>query len=343
MEIYRAEHPNPQWERENWRNLNGEWEFEFDFGKSARERKMYESGVLQKKINVPFCPESELSGINYKDFIASVCYRKVIELSKEECSGNVFLHFGAVDYESFIYINGEQVCHHIGGYASFSCDITKYVNPGENIIFVIAEDDLRSKNQPVGKQSNRFESYGCLYTRTTGIWQTVWLEFVPKSYIKNVKYYPDINNACITISGEVSGKGELVINSSYDGKDTGSVTLTVDNNFFIGQIVLSELHLWEVGHGRLYNLEFIFNDDRVKSYFGMREVKIKDNKFMINNKPVFQRIVLDQGFYRDGIYTAKTDEILKRDIQLSMDAGFNGARLHLKVFEKRFIYHCDKA
>ena len=343
MEIYRKEHPNPQWERKNWRNLNGEWEFDFDFGKSARERKVYETSALDKKINVPFCPESELSGINYKDFIPSVCYRKVIELSEKDCECNVFLHFGAVDYESFIYINGKQAGHHIGGYVSFSCDITEYVNPGENVIFVIAEDDLRSKNQPVGKQSDKYDSYGCFYTRTTGIWQTVWLEFVPKEYIKNVKYYPDINNSRITISGEVSGKGELIINSLYDGKDTGSVKLDVDNNFFTGVINLSELHLWEPGHGRLYDLEFIFNDDKIKSYFGMREVKIKDNKFMINNKPVFQRLVLDQGFYRDGIYTAKTDEILKRDIELSMNAGFNGARLHQKVFEKRFIYYCDKA
>ncbi|MDY3928892.1 MAG: glycoside hydrolase family 2 TIM barrel-domain containing protein [Clostridia bacterium] len=343
MEVYRLEHPNPQWERNNWRNLNGEWEFDFDFGKSARDREIYKGGALAKKINVPFCPESELSGINYKDFMSAVCYRKVITLSDDECNNNVILHFGAVDYESFIYINGEEAGHHIGGFASFSCDITNFVKPGENVVFVIAEDDLRSKNQPIGKQSSNFYSSGCLYTRTTGIWQTVWLEFIPKEYIKNAKYYPDINNSCISITGEVVGEGKLTIISSFEGKETGRTTLDVDNNCFTAHIYLSELHLWEVGKGRLYDLEFVFNNDRVKSYFGMREVKIKNNKFMINNKPVFQRLVLDQGFYRDGIYTAKSDEILKKDIQLSLDAGFNGARLHQKVFEKRFIYHCDKA
>ena len=343
MEIFRKEHPNPQWERENWKNLNGEWEFEFDFGNSAIDRELYKGGALSKKINVPFCPESELSGINYKDFISAVCYRKTINLSEKEISGNVILHFGAIDYESHIYINGDEVCHHIGGYSSFSCNITKYVHAGENVIFVIAQDDVRSRKQPSGKQSGRYSSYGCFYTRTTGIWQTVWLEFLPEEYIKNIKYYPDINNGYITVCGEVCGKGEITINTSYNGTDTGSITLKADNSCFSGQIKLSEIHLWETGHGRLYDAELIFNKDKVKSYFGMREIKIKDNKFMLNNKPIFQRLVLDQGFYPDGIYTAKTDEILKRDIKLSMDAGFNGARLHQKVFEKRFIYHCDKA
>lgn len=341
MSMYRREHPNPQWERKNWRNLNGEWEFDFDFGKSARERELYKSGALTKKINVPFCPESELSGINCKDFMAAVCYRKVINLTEAECENNVILHFGAVDYESFVYINGEAVCRHIGGYASFECDITKFVKPGENVIFVIAEDDVRGKNQPAGKQSAKFYSEGCFYTRTTGIWQTVWLEFLPKSYIKNAKYYPDIKNLCITITGEVVGEGILTISASYEGKNMGEISINVDGHFTT-TINLSELHLWEIGKGRLYDLELSFNDDTVKSYFGMREVNLKNKLFHLNGKPLFQRLVLDQGYYRDGIYTAKDEEVLKRDIDLSLAAGFNGARLHQKVFEKRFIYHCDK-
>ena len=154
----RQEHPNPQWERKNWRNLNGEWEFDFDFGRSARERELFKGGELSKKIIVPFCPESKLSGIGYTDFIPAVCYRKVINLTEEETSGKVFLHFGAVDFHSHIYINGELAGEHIGGYASFKVDITAFVRVGKNEIFVIAEDDTRSGKQPAGKQSQKFNS-----------------------------------------------------------------------------------------------------------------------------------------------------------------------------------------
>lgn len=343
MEIYRQEHPNPQWERTEWRNLNGEWEFDFDFGRSARDKKLYEGGVLSKKINVPFCPESELSGIGYTDFMAAVCYRKVFKLSAEDIKKNIILHFGAVDYESFVYINGQLVKTHIGGYSSFDVDITKYVSVGENTIFVIAEDDVRSHCQPAGKQSEKYQSEGCFYTRTTGIWQTVWLEFLPDEYIKNAKYYPDIENGTLTIIGNVSGCGEVYAKASFEGKPMGEASVKVNNSVFTMQIKLSELHLWELGKGRLYDLKLTFGEDRVKSYFGMRSVRLDGMKFMFNNKSVFQRLVLDQGYYPDGIYTAKTEDELKRDIELSMKVGFNGARLHQKVFEKRFLYHCDKA
>ena len=343
MSYLRLEHPNPQWERSEWRNLNGEWEFAFDFGKSARERELYKGGALSKRINVPFCPESELSAIGYKDFIPAVCYRKVITISKEECGKNIFLHFGAVDYESFIYVNGEKAFHHIGGYSSFSADITKYIHEGENVIFVIAEDDARNTKHPSGKQSRKFSSYGAFYTRTTGIWQTVWLEFVPREYIKNAKYYTDIDNKTVTISGTVAGKGTITADVTYNGVNTGGASAVVNNGYFALQIKLTELHLWELGNGRLYDLELRFNEDTVKSYFGMRSISLDGMKFMLNGKSVFQRLVLDQGFYPDGIYTAKTDEELKKDIELSMAAGFNGARLHEKIFEARFLYHCDKA
>jgi len=342
MNIPRPEHPNPQWVRESWRNLNGEWEFDFDFSKSAREREIYKKGSLSKKIIVPFCPESKLSGIGYTDFIPSVCYRKVVKLSDKELSGNVFLHFGAADFHSYIYVNGSFLDEHIGGYASFSVDITKYVKTGENEIFVICEDDVRSGKQPAGKQSTKLNSYGCFYTRTTGIWQTVWLEFMPKAYIKSAKYYPDIDNSSLTVIGEVMGEGYLELIASYDGKTVGEKKVKVSGGVFSAEILLSELHLWEIGNGRLYDLTLKFGDDTVNSYFGMRKVLIKDNKFMLNNKPLFLRTVLDQGFYPDGIYTAPTDEALKRDIFLSKDMGFHGARLHQKVFEKRFLYHADK-
>jgi len=343
MNIPRPEHPNPQWQRTNWQNLNGQWEFDFDFSASARERKLYEGGPLPKKILVPFCPESTLSGIGYTDFIPSVCYRKVIFLTEEQLNGRVFLHFGAVDYHSYIYINGQPANEHIGGYASFQTEITDFVHAGENTIFLIAEDDVRSKQQPVGKQCQRSIPFSTFYTRTTGIWQTVWLEFVPKTYIKSCKYYPDITNGTLTVTGEVCGHGTLELISSYEGIPTGSISVTVRHGTFSTQIKLSELHLWEVGQGRLYDLELRFGEDRVNSYFGMREVALEGMAFLLNHKPLFQRTVLDQGYYPDGLYTAKSNEELKGDIELSVAMGFHGARLHQKVFEKRFLYHCDKA
>jgi len=342
MNIPRCEHPNPQFERKTWRNLNGQWEFDFDFGKSAREREVYKKGALSKEITVPFCPESKLSGIGYTDFIPAVCYRKVVTLSKDEVSGNVFLHFGAVDYHSYIYINGNFADEHIGGFSSFKVDVTAFVHEGENEIFVIAEDDVRSGKQAGGKQCHKYNSYGCYYTRTTGIWQTVWMEFTPKAYVENVKYFADIQNAILTVEGMAKGCGEIEFTASYEGKEMGSTKIKVNGGTFGAQIKLNELHLWEIGCGRLYDLEIKFGDDVIKSYFGMRKVEFSNRKFMLNDKPVFMRTVLDQGFYPDGIYTAKTDEELKKDILLSKMFGFNGARLHQKVFEKRFLYHCDK-
>lgn len=342
MNIPRAEHPNPQWERETWKNLNGPWEFEFDFGCSAVERRLWEKERFDREILVPFCPESRLSGIGYTDFISGVAYRRNFELSQEELSGRVLLHFGAVDYEASVYINGTLVGSHKGGYTSFCFDITKHVAPGPNTLFVAVKDDVRSGLQPKGKQAHLYASSGCDYTRTTGIWQTVWLEFVPERRIQSAKYYPDPANGKVTVTGLVQGQGTLQLTALWEDKPVGEAALSVEDGFFTVQLDLSETHLWEPGKGGLYTLLLSFGEDRVKSYFGLRTAKFQGRKFLLNGKSLFQRFVLDQGFYPDGIYTAPTEEDLVKDIQLSFAAGFNGARLHEKVFEARFLYHCDR-
>lgn len=342
MNIPRAEHPNPQWERKTWKNLNGPWEFEFDFGCSAVERRLWEKERFDREILVPFCPESRLSGIGYTDFINGVAYRKNFELSQEELSGRVLLHFGAVDYEASVYVNGTLVGSHKGGYTSFSFDITKHVAPGPNTLFVAVKDDVRSGLQPKGKQAHLYASSGCDYTRTTGIWQTVWLEFVPERHIQSAKYYPDPANGKVTVTGLVQGQGTLQLTALWEDKPVGEAALSVEDGFFTAQLDLSETHLWEPGKGGLYTLLLSFGEDRVKSYFGLRTAKFQGRKFLLNGKSLFQRFVLDQGFYPDGIYTAPTEEDLVKDIQLSFAAGFNGARLHEKVFEARFLYHCDR-
>ena len=254
MNIPRAEHPNPQWERDTWKNLNGPWEFEFDFGCSAVERRLWEKKRFDREILVPFCPESRLSGIGYTDFISGVAYRRNFELSQEELSGRVLLHFGAVDYEASVYVNGTLVGSHKGGYTSFCFDITKHVAPGPNTLFVAVKDDVRSGLQPKGKQAHLYASSGCDYTRTTGIWQTVWLEFVPERHIQSAKYYPDPANGKVTVTGLVQGQGTLQLTTLWEDKPVGEAALSVEDGFFTAQLDLSETHLWEPGKGGLYTL-----------------------------------------------------------------------------------------
>ena len=341
--IYRTEHPKPQFMRENWLNLNGEWQFEIDNSNSGVERKLYcDEKEFSSKINVPFCPESKLSSIENVDFMNSVWYKREFEITEKQLEGRVVLHFGAVDYKTTVYINGNKCGSHKGGYVSFSFDITDYAVLGKNTVTVHAMDDTRSRMIPSGKQSEKYSSWGCYYTRTTGIWQTVWLEFLPEAHIKSVKYVTDINNATVNINAVLCGSGTFIAEAFYDGVSMGKAqTVSGGGNVNI-TINLAEKHLWEVGNGRLYDLVLTFGEDRVQSYFGLRDIRLDGKKFLINGKSVFQRLVLDQGFYPDGIYTAPSDQELCADIKRSQALGFNGARLHEKVFEERFLYHCDK-
>ena len=339
--MHRQEHPNPILERSDWINLNGEWDFDFDFGNSGRAQH-FEKKSLEKKINVPFCPESKLSGIEYTDFINAVWYKRSFSLPENWRDGRVFIHFGAVDYHAVVYVNEKEVGEHFGGYTSFSFDITSWLCDGINTVAVYAEDDTRNYGWCSGKQSDHFAPSGALYTRTTGIWQTVWLEHTPKDYIESFKFYTDPTSGTLTVKAWLCGKGELKIKTSFEGRDTGSASAISEGGCVFLQIPLKEKQLWEVGHGRLYDVDFVFGDDRVKSYFGLRNVKIDGKRVLINGRSVFQRLVLDQGYYREGIYTAPSDAALVKDIELSLALGFNGARLHEKVFEPRFLYHCDR-
>lgn len=351
LNIPRPEYPRPQWVRPDWINLNGQWQFEIDHGNSGKERGYQEAGhALPGTITVPFCPESKLSGVEYKDFMAAVWYRREISLPDNWKSGRILLHFGAVDYEAEVWVNGTAVGKHRGGYSSFSFDITSAVSPGNNIITVYAADDMRSGRQPRGKQSERFYSHGCDYTRTTGIWQTVWLEHVPESYLASMKIVADPDNACAHLDVQLGGsvaEATLAVAAAYNGVTVGTVNIAVTGLSAKLTLPLSELYLWEPGNPKLYDLELSLirngkSVDTVQSYFGLRSVKLDGMAFRINGKSVFQRLVLDQGFYPDGVYTAPSDEDLRKDIEISMGLGFNGARLHEKMFEPRFLYWADK-
>ncbi len=344
LNIPRPEHPNPQWERKNWKNLNGQWQFEIDYSCSGEERNLHTAETLSSTITVPFCPESKLSGVEVKDFMNCVWYKKTITLTEEDLNGSrVLFHIGACDYETKVWVNGVSTgFSHKGGYTPIDLDITAFVQAGDNLITVAAYDDIRSFKQPGGKQSARHNSYRCYYTRTTGIWQTVWYEIVPESYLKYAKITPDLENGAVAIETELVGTGDLSAEVYYEGKLVG--TAAKKNRSVIGtlEVQLSEIHPWELGNGRLYDLVLKFGSDEVKSYFGLRSIELKDGKFYINGKSVFQRLVLDQGYYPEGITTAPTEEHLIKDIQCGLDAGFNGARMHQKVFEPRYIYHADR-
>ena len=341
--IYRTEHPKPQFMRDNWINLNGEWQFGIDNANSGKARGLFNPETeFPMVINVPFCPESKLSGIEHTDFLNAVWYKRTFNISKEQLQGKVILHFGAVDYEAFVFVNGKEVGSHKGGYVSFSFDITPFVNEGENVVIVNAVDDTRSRHIPCGKQSQKLKSYGCFYTRTTGIWQTVWLEFKPENYIENVKFYPNISDGSITATAKLVGSGNFKCDINYQGEPMGCYEAKSTSGNITFNIKLKEAYLWEIGNGRLYDAELNFGTDKVHSYFGLREVRLDGMKFLINNKSVFQRLVLDQGFYPDGIYTAPSDEALENDIKMAQAVGFTVARLHEKVFEERFLYHADR-
>jgi len=349
-DIPRPEHPRPDFSREAWLNLNGEWEFEVDDAGDGEQRGLMSGKKLDRTIRVPFCPESRLSGIGHTDFMKDVWYRRTFDLPGPMRGKTILLHFGAVDWHARVWINGAFVGEHKGGYTQFTFDITQHLRKGANELVVHAHDDTRSGLQATGKQAHSLNSEGCVYTRTTGIWQTVWLEAVGEAYLRNFALTPDLDGGRALFTGWVAGpnQGTTVRLRAYAGKTlVGEQTVPANWRGTLAVLKLKKVKPWAPSKPFLYDLRIEVLrggriTDSVRSYFGLRKLTIEGNRFLINDKPVFQRLVLDQGFYPDGIYTAPTDADLRRDIELSMAAGFNGARLHQKVFEPRLLYWADK-
>ncbi|NLV73595.1 MAG: beta-galactosidase [Chloroflexi bacterium] len=344
------EYPRPQLVRERWLNLNGIWDFTFDPGTSGEARGLHQAEKLGREILVPFCPESQLSGVADTDFHPGIWYRRTFAIPDDWQGKRVLVHFGAVDYAAKVWVNGILVGSHIGGYTPFALDITDQLRAGENTLTLNAEDDTRSPLQPTGKQSDRYHSYACDYTRTTGIWQSVWLEPVPASYIANLRLTPNLLNGALAIEASLGGKpssGVLVVTAALDGKPVGRAELRYQGNLAAGELKLDEIVPWAPGSPTLYDLTLSLEPagappDRVSSYFGLRSLDIQGYALRLNGRNLFQRLILDQGFYPEGIYTAPNDAALKADIEMSMAMGFNGARLHQKVFDPRFLYWADK-
>ncbi|MEO3806148.1 sugar-binding domain-containing protein [Nonomuraea sp. B1E8] len=351
--VPRPEYPRPQMVRQDWLTLNGPWQFEIDGGDSGLERGLRER-ELSGTITVPFAPESELSGLGHTDFMEAVWYRRTVTIPAAWAGRRTLLHFGAVDHDATVWVNGVEVARHRGGFSPFTADLSDVARPGEDATIVVRARDPREGPQARGKQSTRYANYECLYTRTTGIWQTVWLEPVPDVHLRRPRITPDVATSSFTVVTPLSGNrpGGSVRVTVAD-KDGAVATATVRADVDLApslrlEIPQDRVRLWEPGDGHLYDVKVeLLGEggavtDTVDSYAGLRSIAIDGKRVLINGRPVFQRLVLDQGYYPDGLMTAPSDAALLRDIELALAAGFNGARLHQKVFEERFLYHADR-
>lgn len=343
---FRTEYPRPQFVRKDWICLNGVWDFTIDHARSGEKREFQKYESFDMKINVPFCPQSKLSGIEHTDFIRAVWYTRTVDIPDEwqKNGRHTFINIGACDFFTKVFINGELVGEHRGGYTSFSFDITEKLVPGENRITIHALDEERDHSIASGKQSENYNSYGCFYTRTTGIWQPVWLENTPSAYIKSFKMTPNVQDSELRV--ELATKGgedmKVKVDVSFKGEPVTSLERYIGWDNVAFSVHLDDVKLWDTENPNLYDIKFTLGDDVVESYFGMRDIALRKGITYLNGKPIFQRLILDQGFYPDGIYTAPSEEDLIADITRGLEMGYNGARLHEKVFEPRFLYHCDR-
>ena len=351
IDIPRPEYPRPQMVRYQWLSLNGQWEFEVDRGDSGLERGLGERGLTQR-IVVPFAPESELSGIGDTDFLHAVWYARDVEFPAAWQGQRVVLHFGAVDHDATIWVNGTEVGRHRGGFASFSFDITDALDGLRGRIVVRARDAAKGP-QARGKQSVEYANRACNYTRTTGIWQSVWAEPVPEAHLERPQIIPDLDNATITVVQPLSAarKGWRVVGSLTDAG--GEVVRTeVATGSMAPRLVLSipsdRVRAWDTQDPHLYGLEVELVDadgaqvDRWQGYAGLRSIAIDGHRILLNGEPVFQRLVLDQGYWPQSLMTAPSEAALVTDLELLLKAGFNGARIHQKVAEERYLYHADR-
>ncbi|MDQ2720201.1 MAG: beta-galactosidase [Bacteroidota bacterium] len=340
------EYPRPQLQRNEWVNLNGLWQYA-KLAKSNDENipVSYDGNIL-----VPFAIESALSGVGKtvgKDSI--LWYNRTITLSSKN-KQKLLLHFGAVDWRSDVYINGKHVGSHEGGYDPFTIDITNAIKKGsKQQLSVRVWDPTNDGPQPHGKQVVHPE--GIWYTPVTGIWQTVWLETVPETYIVSTKQTPDVDNQNINISTSIENfqQGDLIDFSAWKGNEKIAEKRVADTAIALS---ISNPQLWSPSDPYLYDLKIALIRkgkviDEVKSYFAMRKISIAPDhngiqKLMLNNKFLFEYGPLDQGWWPDGLYTAPTDNALKFDIEKTKEMGFNLIRKHIKVEPARWYYYCDK-
>lgn len=317
------EYPRPSFKRDSYLCLNGEWELSSSYAGKTE---------FIGNINVPFTPETRLSGINREKKDGEIyLYKKELEFAPDFNRGRVILHFGAVDQICKVYVNARLVGEHVGGYLPFSFDITEYIVSGKNIVEVEVVDELDIELS-YGKQ--RKDRGGMWYTPTSGIWQTVWCESVPTDYIKGVKITPNLNGAHVEVD---AGEGEKVL--VVDGEEYKFNGCSVD-------VEIENAINWTPDNPHLYDFTLTYGEDRIESYFACRTVSIEERNgksfICLNGKPILCHGLLDQGYYSDGIYLPATPEGYRYDILTMKKLGFNMLRKHIKIEPDCFYYYCDK-
>jgi len=358
MKSYKKDYPRPQFARKEWENLNGEWNFIFDDNNEGEVKQYFKYFPINKKIIIPFTYETKLSGIEDENIHYIVWYNKKINIKKEQIENKkILLNFEGSDYKTKIWINGNYIGDNIGAYSRFSFDIEKYVMEGENDITVKVEDSL-SKDQPRGKQRYKKESWKCWYVQTTGIWKTVWLEWISKKYLKGAKittksdkveleietnlteqdietqkYYIETQ---ISFNGQILNKTREIINSNYQRCEINIVQENIKHN----------IHKWSINTPDLYDINYkLYYEDKViddvDSYFGIREITIKDDKIYLNGEELYLKLILDQGYWKESHLTPPDEECLIKDIESVLAFGYNGIRKHQKIEDERFLYWCD--
>jgi beta-galactosidase/beta-glucuronidase len=363
--MYKEEYPRPQFVRSQWENLNGEWDFSFDDEKKGQELHWEQSFPEQKKILVPFTYETEKSGIHDSTHHAVVWYSRVFHAENIEKGKNILLHFEGCDYCTSVYVNGLYAGSHRGGYNRFTFDITDAVRPGENRITVRVED-TGSVEIPRGKQRWEKDNFGCWYVQTTGIWKTVWTETVPAERIASVKITPQLSDYAVDMNvvlagcgtpaecGSVQKKYKIKIDVTFAGElicssiQQATASGTVDFRLPLWNNAVSEwgLKLWTPETPDLYDvvLQLLADDtvtDTVTSYFGLRDIRTQNQRVLLNGQPYYQRLILDQAYWKTSSLTAPDVRAFIEDIDKIKEAGYNGVRLHQKIEDERFYYWCD--
>ena len=354
-DVPRPEHPRPQLQRPTWMTLNGTWQFEIDQGDSGRERGLLERD-LTGTITVPFAPETEASGIGNRDFLNAVWYRRTVTVPGEWEGLRPVLRFEAVDHDTTVWADGVEVARHRGGFTPFAADLCDVpgIGPGSEVEIVVRARDPHDVPQARGKQSTWYNATHASYHRTTGIWQSVWLEGVPADEIRSLRVTPSLAGSSFAITVPLSrstrGARLEVVASEPGGEEVARAEVRADLDLAPHlELAIPEeaVRIWGPGAPELYALSvrLLGADgavlDEVRSYAGLRATTLRDHEFRINGEKVFQRLVLDQGYWEESFMTSPSDAAMTTDIRLALEAGFNGARLHQKVFEQRMLFWAD--
>lgn len=356
MNSYIADYPRPQLVRESWENLNGRWSVAFDDEGKGMTNGWAKTLPTDREIVVPFTYQTKASGIGEEQAHPRVWYsRPILVDAKRLEKGRVMLHFEGSDFKTTLWVNGTQIGSHTGGYSRFSFDITHALQAGQNQLTVLVEDSFDIR-QPRGKQRWLGENFGCWYVETTGIWKTVWLEYLPETSISMLRLTPNLTESTLLVECELhgtqTGKLTLEATATYCGEHIGQVTVPVKSPRVRAQLDVFSLntpwgvHQWSPEDPCLYDLELrLLQDgvpvDRALSYFGMREVSIDGQNILLNGHPLYQRLILDQGYWKDSHLTPPSEAALIEDIDKILMLGYNGLRKHQKTEDERFLYWCD--